>query len=124
MHPLAGRKIILLPLGICAALVLAAVAAAWSDSYVNNATFWAADSGHSGYNSNLAGNALSVTNAWGDSPTLGSRYINSDGEGLNAYEWRGASFIDYRTVSYGAAQCTANAGNGYPLYVYQCYTEN
>jgi hypothetical protein len=118
------RQLAAFALAAIVALGVAGVAGAWADEYVANATFWANDSGHSGYNSSLDGNALSFTNAWGGSPSLGSRYIDANGNGLNTYDFRGASFIDWRTVSYGAAQCTANGGNGYPIYIYQCYTDN
>ncbi|HEX7428800.1 MAG TPA: hypothetical protein VIZ32_24440 [Vicinamibacterales bacterium] len=124
VQTIARKQLTAIAVAVLLALGVTAIAAAWSHEYVVNATFWANDSGHSGYNYNLDGNALNFTNAWGGSPTLGSRYIDAGGGGINAYDWRGASFIDWRTVSYGAAQCTANGGNGYPLYIYQCYTDN
>ena len=106
------------------ALIGATAALAWSDSYVNNQTFYPGDDDHSGFNSGLDGNALTFDNRFGGNPNLGSRYINPSGNGLNSFIWSTSSFVDFRTVSYGAAQCRANTANNYPVYVTQCYTDN
>jgi len=58
-------------------------------------------------------------------PQMGSRYINSSGDGLTSWRWSNTgSIIDERDIAYGAAQCKANDGNGYSVYVSSCYTEN
>jgi len=106
------------------AAVLASVALAWSDSYVNGATYWAGDGNRSGYNSNLLGNALTFNNAWGGSPQMCSMYVDANGLAENSVVCSPSSFIDSRTTTYGAANCHANSGNAYPVYVTQCYTNN
>jgi len=107
------------------AAAVGATALGWSQTYVQNATWSAGSKAHSGYNSNLQGNAISFTNPWGGLPQMGSRYINSGGGGINSYVWSNTgSLVDHRTVSYGAAECKANDGNGYQVYIYYCYTNN
>lgn len=102
----------------------ASVALAWDDLYVHNEVFFPTDDDESGFNSNLVGNAVDFGNIYGGNPNMGSRYINSFGEGLNTFQWDNSSFVDERDVAYGAAQCRANSANQYNVYVYQCYTAN
>ena len=113
---------------LCVVIVLAGVftgaALAWSQYYVQNATYWANDGNRSGYNSNLAGNALSFTNSWGGSPQMCSDYVDTNGQSLNSPVCHPYGWIDNRNVSYGAAHCWADSGNQYPLYVNYCYTNN
>jgi len=106
-------------------LAAASTAGAWSHEYVHNQVFWTNNNAHSGYNWYLNGNAIDFTNAWGGTQYMGSRYIDTNGFGENAWDWRTASFIDWRWWNgYAAAQCWANPYNTAPVYVYQCYTDN
>lgn len=104
---------------------LAAQALAWSQTYVSSATWGAGSKDNSGYNSGLNNNFTSFDNRYGGSPQMGTRYIDSNGNGLVSYQWSNTGWLnDDRSVSYGAAECAANSGNGYRVYVYQCYTDN
>lgn len=120
------RHVLVGSVALVMTLVLTSVALAWGDLYVDGpVTFY---QGHgpeqSGFNSSLNGNVLEFDNIYGGNPTLGSRYVNTSGVGLNSYRWETATFIDWRTVSYGAAQCKSNTANAYWIEVYQCYTSN
>jgi hypothetical protein len=114
------------------ALVFAGAALAWSDWYVGEKesgpeTFFGGDQDNSGFNFGLDGNVVYWTSPWGGTPNLGSRYIDSSGVGINSFDFRGSSFIDWRTLgggTYGAAQCRASNANDYPALVSQCYTDN
>lgn len=102
------KRLVVLAVAGLVALVAATAAFAWSDNYVGSGgpeTSYPGDDDHSGFNSNLDGNALSWDAPWGGNPNMGSRYINSSGDGLNSFDWRASSFVDFRTTSYGAAQC-------------------
>ena len=111
-----------------AVVVIAAVAAgaalAWSDSYVNNAVYSAGQGNRSGYNSNLLGNALSFDNRYGGSPQMCSEYVDANGIPENSVVCHPSSYTDWRTTTYGAANCHADSGNAYSVYVTQCYTNN
>ena len=118
------RMLTAVAVAVCLAGVVAAAAFAWSDSYVNGATFSAGQGNRSGYNSNLKGNALSFDNRYGGSPQMCSEYVDSNGVPLNSVVCHPSSYIDPRTISYGAANCHADIGNAYSVYVTQCYTNN
>jgi hypothetical protein len=120
------RLVVLAVVGLVA-LTAATAAFAWSSMYVGAGgpeTFIPGDDDRSGFAGSLQGNVVDWDAPWGGNPNMGSRYVNSQGDGLNAFDWRAASFIDFRNVSYGAAQCRASNGNNFSARVWQCYTEN
>lgn len=121
-----GRKrVVALVVAALVALVAASTALAWSHLYVSGGeTFIPGRDENSQFNSGLVGNVVDWDAPWGGSPQMGSRYINSSGEGLVDFDWRASSFIDPRDISYGAAECRANTANNYNARVWQCYTEN
>ena len=118
------RYVIVTFLAVFVAVVAASVAFAWSQTYVSGATFSAGQGNRSGYNSNLKGNALSFDNRYGGSPQMCSEYVDSNGVPENSPVCHPSSFTDWRTTSYGAANCHADIGNSYSVYVSQCYTNN
>jgi hypothetical protein len=119
------KRLVVLAVAGALALVAATSAMAWSDLYVSGGeTFIPGQDDNSGFNSNLQGNALDWDHPWGGNPVMGSRYINSSGDGLNSFDWRSAPFIDPRDISYGAAECRANTANNFNARVWQCYTNN
>jgi hypothetical protein len=119
------KRLVVLAVAGVLALVAVTSALAWSDLYVSGGvTFIPGDDAHPGFNSNLQGNAVDWDHPWGGTPNMGSRYINSSGDGLNSFDWHASSFIDPRTISYGAAQCRANTANSFNARVWQCYTNN
>lgn len=124
MLRLSRRSVTAVCVVVMLAGVFAAAALAWSQYYVQNATYWANDGNRSGYNSNLQGNALSFTNSWGGSPQMCSEYVDTNGQSLNSPVCHPYGWIDNRNVAYGAAHCWANSANQYPLYVNYCYTNN
>lgn len=116
-----------------ATLIVVAIAAAvfvvpafgWYQYFVRNAVWNAGNNQRSAYNSNLKGVAVSFENLYGGLPQMGSRYINSSGGGLDSWKWSNTgNLIDDRNVAYGAAQCMANSGNNYSVFVDWCYTSN
>jgi hypothetical protein len=101
------------------------LALAWSDTYVSNATWYAGSHAHSGFNYHLQGNAINWSDPQGGAPQMGSCYVNANLSCVNSFQWSNTGTLtDYRTVSYGAANCKANTGNNYPVYIYYCYTNN
>jgi hypothetical protein len=119
------RALALITMSLCAVVIGVGAAQAWSQQYVTNATWTHGSKAHSDYNSNLKGNAIYFTNPWGGSPQMGSRYIDSGGNGINSYQWSNTgTLVDTRTVSYGAAECKANDGNSVQVYIYSCGTNN
>jgi hypothetical protein len=118
------RYVIVTTLAVLVAVVAAGAAFAWSQTYVSGATFSAGQGNRSGYNSNLKGNALSFDNRYGGSPQMCSEYVDSNGVPENSPVCHPSSFTDWRTTSYGAANCHADIGNSYSVYVSQCYTNN
>jgi hypothetical protein len=119
------RRIMVAVLAVLMAAGIAAAGAfAWSDTYVSNATFSHGQGNRSGYNSNLQGNALAFDNRYGGSPQMCSEYVDSNGVPENSVVCHPSSFVDYRTTSYGAAECHADSGNAYSVFVTQCYTNN
>ncbi len=79
----------------------------------------------SGYNYNLAGQQVTFSHPWGGLPQMGTRYINSAGDGLTSYQWSNTGTLtDYRDVYYGAGECKANSGNGYKVHIIRCYVQN
>lgn len=119
------RKVGLIVIIALVAGVFASQAFAWSQQYVNNATWGAGSQDNSGFNSGLNTNFTSFDNRYGGLPQMGLRYIDSGGSGLTSYIWSNTGWLeDTRSVSYGAGQCKANSGNGYLVYVYQCYADN
>lgn len=105
--------------------VAAPAALAWHQEYVTEATWGPGSKDHSGYNSDMNTNFTSFTNAWGGLPQMGLRYIDSNENGITVYLWSNTGWHeDTRYVPYGSGECAANSGNGYPVYVYQCYADN
>ncbi len=110
---------------LAAALIVVPAALAWSQIYVSNATWYAGSHAHSAYNSSLKGNVIRWTDPQGGAPQMGSCYVDAGGSCVNSFVWSNTGALtDYRTISYGAANCKANTGNGYPVYISECYTNN
>lgn len=118
------RRVVVMLAVVVAAAVAVGAAFAWSDSYVNNAVYSAGQGNRSGYNSNLKGNALSFDNRYGGSPQMCSEYVDANGIPENSVVCHPSSYTDWRTTTYGAANCHADSGNAYSVYVTQCYTNN
>jgi len=120
-----GRRLAALAVVVLATAVLAAPAFGWYSYFVQNAVWNAGNNKRSAFNSNLKGVAVSFQNLYGGLPQMGSRYIDSSGNGLDSWKWSNTgNLIDDRNVAYGAAQCMANSGNNYSVYVQWCYTGN
>jgi hypothetical protein len=118
------RRVVVMLAVVVIAAVAAGAALAGSDSYVNNAVYSAGQGNRSGYNSNLKGNALSFDNRYGGSPQMCSEYVDANGIPENSVVCHPSSYTDWRTTTYGAANCHADSGNAYSVYVTQCYTNN
>jgi hypothetical protein len=70
------------------------------------------------------GRPANFSNIFGGLPQMGTRLISGGG---SPYTWTWSntgSIEDYRSISYGAAQCMANSGNGYAVYVSFCWAAN
>lgn len=78
----------------------------------------------SGYNYSLKGNAVEFSDIYGGTPQMCSEYVDSNGLPLNSAVCHPSTFIDSRTVSYGAARCWSDTQNNYDIYVNECETNN
>lgn len=109
-----------------AGLVAAAGALAWGQTYVSGVAWSAGQSAQSGFNYSISHNIVGFENTYGGLPQMGTRYVKSDGSSSYSWMWSNTGYLaDYRSgYSYGAAQCKANPGNGYLVWVSYCYTGN
>ena len=60
---------------------------------------------------------------FGGLPQMGTRLISGGGSPYT-WTWSNTGSIEDRSISYGAAQCMANSGNGYAVYVSFCWAAN
>jgi len=120
--PRIGRRFLALLAVACVAGISATAALAWSQYYEQNTSFSAGDLRTSAYNSGVDQNKVNFSNIFGGLPQMGTRLISGGG---SPYTWTWSntgSIEDYRSISYGAAQCMANSGNGYAVYVsFKCF---
>lgn len=122
--PRIGRRFLALLAVACVAGISATAAFAWSQYYEQNTSFSAGDLRTSAYNSGVDQNKVNFSNIFGGLPQMGTRLISGGG---SPYTWTWSntgSIEDYRSISYGAAQCMANSGNGYAVYVSFCWAAN
>lgn len=122
--PRIGRRFLALLAVACVAGISATAALAWSQYYEQNTSFSAGDLRTSAYNSGVDQNKVNFSNIFGGLPQIGIRLISGGG---SPYTWTRSntgSIEDYRSISYGAAQCMANSGNGYAVYVSFCWAAN
>jgi len=121
--PRIGRRFLALLAVACVAGISATAALAWSQYYEQNTSFSAGDLRTSAYNSGVDQNKVNFSNIFGGLPHV-TRLISGGG---SPYTWTWSntgSIEDYRSISYGAAQCMANSGNGYAVYVSFCWAAN
>lgn len=122
--PRIGRRFLALLAVACVAGISATAALAWSQYYEQNTSFSAGDLRTSAYNSGVDQNKVNFSNIFGGLPQMGTRLISGGG---SPYTWTWSntgSIEDYRSISYGAAQCMANSGSGYAVYVSLCWAAN
>jgi len=106
--------------------VVAANAGNYEQYYVVNVLWGAGSSRHSAFNNLYDYNEVVFGHPYGGLPQMGTRYERTDGTSGYSYMWSNTGNLkDYRLgYSYGAARCKANDGNGYPVYISDCYTRN
>ena len=107
------------------ALALAASGWAWTQSYVFVERFSPNHTGSSIFQQSLVQNYINWDNRYGGYPSVGLRYCRSDGS-CYEYAWTQTPGVlyDYRTVSYGRAQCHAYLYNNYDVWVTECRVWN
>ncbi|HEX6699369.1 MAG TPA: hypothetical protein VF101_01415 [Gaiellaceae bacterium] len=109
---------------ILAATAAAPTAWAWSQTYVSNVNWGPASSKASIYGQ-ITFNYVSFTHPYGGLPQMGTTLCDSTFTSCYAWRWSNTGLItDERNISYGAAACKANPGNGYVVWVNYCATGN
>ena len=117
------RSSFLVVAAILMALIIPAVAYAWSQQYENGVVFHPDAAGFSGFNSNLKYNHVSWYGE-GGSTIMQLSLCNSGGSCYTYTESSSGNLADSRTISYGRAKCHSKSSNFYDSHIYECYTNN